>query len=226
MDRYKMEDLKKWKNSTNRKPLIIRGARQVGKTWLMQEFGRKYYEKCAYINFDDNTRMNSLFNEDFNIEKIKEKIIIDNLPDYYEENFVNIIYDKLTEGMGLSKDERKSLLDLLLNQRHDPMYYDIICQEFKNHLFKEEVRTIFRLNGKYFEIRWIRKNESFDEPDEFPNDPIEVVKTTRVVKEWVAKSDQYNFDPVLLKEQKAKLQKYLKKIDCILDILEMEKMDY
>ena len=75
-------------------------------------------------------------------------------------------------------------------------------------------------------IRWIRKNESFDEPDEFPNDPIEVVKTTRVVKEWVAKSDQYNFDPVLLKEQKAKLQKYLKKIDCILDILEMEKMDY
>lgn len=44
-----------------------------------------------------------------------------NDPDYYEENFVNIIYDKLTEGMGLSKDERKSLLDLLLNQRHDPM---------------------------------------------------------------------------------------------------------
>lgn len=149
-----------------------------------------------------------------------------NDPDYYEENFVNIIYDKLTEGMGLSKDERKSLLDLLLNQRHDPMYYDIIFQEFKNHLFKEEVRTIFRLNGKYFEIRWIRKNESFDEPDEFLNDPIEVVKTTRVVKEWVTKSDQYNFDPVLLKEQKAKLQKYLKKIDCILDILEMEKMDY
>ena len=57
-----------------------------------------------------------------------------------------------------------------------------------------------------------RKNESFDEPDEFLNDPIEVVKTTRVVKEWVAKSDQYNFDPVLLKEQKAKLQKYLKKL--------------
>ena len=68
MDRYKMEDLNKWKNSTNRKPLIIRGARQVGKTWLMQEFGRKYYEKCAYINFDDNTRMNSLFNEDYNIQ--------------------------------------------------------------------------------------------------------------------------------------------------------------
>lgn len=156
-----------------------------------------------------------------------------NDPDYYEENFVDIIYDKLTEGTGLSKDERESLLELLLNQRHDPMDYDIICQEFKNHLFNEEVRTIFRLKGKYFEIRWISKSESSNEPDEFPNepdefpnDPIEVVKTTRVVKEWVAKSDQYNFDPVLLKEQKEKLQKYLKKIDCILDILEMEKMDY
>lgn len=82
------------------------------------------------------------------------------------------------------------------------------------------------VSKKHGDVILIRKNESFDEPDEFPNDPIEVVKTTRVVKEWVAKSDQYNFDPVLLKEQKAKLQKYLKKIDCILDILEMEKMDY
>lgn len=117
-------------------------------------------------------------------------------------------------------------MDLLLSGRYDPLQYNIICQEFSNHSFDKKVRTIFRLNDKYFEIRWISKNKSFSEPDEFPNDPIEVVGTTRVVKEWVAKSNQYNFDPILLKEQKAKLQKYLKKMDCILDILEMEKMDY
>ena len=64
MYREKVEELKKWKESPNRKPLIIRGARQVGKTWLMKEFGKKNYEKCAYINFDDNVRMNKLFNED------------------------------------------------------------------------------------------------------------------------------------------------------------------
>ena len=45
MYRYKIEELKKWKNSDTRKPLIIRGARQVGKTWLMKEFGEKNYEK-------------------------------------------------------------------------------------------------------------------------------------------------------------------------------------
>ena len=52
MYREKMEKLKEWKISRNRKPLIIRGARQVGKTWLMKEFGKLYYEKYAYINFD------------------------------------------------------------------------------------------------------------------------------------------------------------------------------
>ena len=57
MYRYKFNELKKWKESENRKPLIIRGARQVGKTWLMKEFGKKEYEKCAYINFDENNRM-------------------------------------------------------------------------------------------------------------------------------------------------------------------------
>ncbi len=96
MDRYKMEDLKKWKNSTNRKPLIIRGARQVGKTWLMQEFGRKYYEKCAYINFDDNTRMNSLFNEDFNIEKIIQGLKIESGVNIEPENTL-IILDEIQE---------------------------------------------------------------------------------------------------------------------------------
>ena len=70
MYRRKMEDLIKWKQSKNRKPLIIRGARQVGKTWLMQEFGKQYYEKVAYINFDNNVRMNKLFEEDFDIERI------------------------------------------------------------------------------------------------------------------------------------------------------------
>ena len=53
MYRERIEELIKWKNSSHRKPLIIRGARQVGKTWLMKEFGKNNYEKCAYINFDD-----------------------------------------------------------------------------------------------------------------------------------------------------------------------------
>ena len=55
MYRIAMEKLLKWKESKRRKPLIIEGARQVGKTWLMKEFGRLYYTDTVYINFDSNS---------------------------------------------------------------------------------------------------------------------------------------------------------------------------
>ena len=57
MQRLAMEELCGWKNKKNRKPLIIHGARQVGKTWLMKEFGRQFFENVVYINFDNNERM-------------------------------------------------------------------------------------------------------------------------------------------------------------------------
>ncbi|MDD3927798.1 MAG: ATP-binding protein [bacterium] len=70
MLRRAMDDLVKWKESKDRKPLIIRGARQVGKTWLMREFGRIHYKNYAYINFDNNERMESLFSGNLDIERI------------------------------------------------------------------------------------------------------------------------------------------------------------
>lgn len=59
-----------WKNNINRKPLILRGARQVGKTWIMKEFGKKYYKSCAYISLDENERMEEVFREAFDIQRI------------------------------------------------------------------------------------------------------------------------------------------------------------
>ena len=70
MDRFALEKLKQWKEKKNRKPLIIRGARQVGKTWLMKEFGRTCFGKMAYVNFDSNTRMRQVFEGDINIERL------------------------------------------------------------------------------------------------------------------------------------------------------------
>lgn len=96
MYREKIEDLIKWKKSKNRKPLIIRGARQVGKTWLMKEFGNKYYEKCAYINFDDNARMKHLFEEDFNLENIILGLQIESGVKIEPENTL-IILDEIQE---------------------------------------------------------------------------------------------------------------------------------
>lgn len=70
MRRIALDFLKKWKNKANRKPLIIRGARQVGKTWLMKEFAKTEYENFAYINFEDNQQLKTLFLNDFDIPRI------------------------------------------------------------------------------------------------------------------------------------------------------------
>ena len=70
MYRFAIEELKKWKARENRKPLIIRGARQVGKTWLMKEFGASSYEQTVYINFDSNTQMQRLFEGDLDVQRI------------------------------------------------------------------------------------------------------------------------------------------------------------
>lgn len=70
MERIQMATLKAWKSSSTRKPMIIRGARQVGKTWLMKEFGRQHYDQVAYLNFESSSVLKSLFTENFDIRRI------------------------------------------------------------------------------------------------------------------------------------------------------------
>ena len=70
MERFALKKLKEWRDRENRKPLIIRGARQVGKTWLMKEFGRTCFEKVAYVNFDSNTRMQQVFEGDLDVDRL------------------------------------------------------------------------------------------------------------------------------------------------------------
>lgn len=70
MERFALKKLKEWKDRENRKPLIIRGARQVGKTWLMKEFGRTCFERVAYVNFDSNNRMKQVFEGELDVERL------------------------------------------------------------------------------------------------------------------------------------------------------------
>jgi len=70
MYRIAMEQLLKWKSNTRRKPLIIEGARQVGKTWLMKEFGKQAYDSTVYINFDSNSQMSALFAADLDVKRL------------------------------------------------------------------------------------------------------------------------------------------------------------
>lgn len=77
MDRLLIDKMLEWKNSSRRKPLIIWGARQVGKTWLMKEFGRKYFDNTIYISFYNNRRISQIFEKDYNTKRIIESIEIE-----------------------------------------------------------------------------------------------------------------------------------------------------
>ena len=65
-----MQCLIAWKNKATRKPLIVRGARQVGKTWLIKEFGRTQYEKMVYVNFENAPELARLFVPDLDTKRI------------------------------------------------------------------------------------------------------------------------------------------------------------
>ena len=99
MKRSDINYLIKWKNSDGRKPLIIRGARQVGKTWLMKEFGRKEYAKCAYVNLETNPALKSLFTENFDIRRILTALQIETGIQIEAENTL-IILDEIQEAPG------------------------------------------------------------------------------------------------------------------------------
>lgn len=97
MERYAMEKLKQWKVRKNRKPLILKGARQVGKTWLMKEFGRTNFKYTAYVNFDNNEHMLDVFKGDYNIERILMAINIETGVKIIPEETL-IIFDEVQEN--------------------------------------------------------------------------------------------------------------------------------
>ena len=72
MKRDALQQMLRWKEDPERKPLILKGARQVGKTWLMKEFGTQAYESCVYFNFDEDPSLHSIFQSNKNPARILE----------------------------------------------------------------------------------------------------------------------------------------------------------
>lgn len=70
MERLALQHLKEWKQKRSRKPLILNGARQVGKTWLLREFAKREYEKEAYVVCRKNELVKQIFSQDFNVNRI------------------------------------------------------------------------------------------------------------------------------------------------------------
>ena len=112
MKRYAIKKLITWKESQNRKPLIIRGARQVGKTWLMKEFGKTQYKKTIYINFEDNDLMREHFSKDLNTSRIIEGLELEHSK-IDADNTLIITVRELAEKTGTSTRTVQDTLKLL-----------------------------------------------------------------------------------------------------------------
>lgn len=76
MDRFLLDDLRKWKEKSDRKPLILRGARQVGKTWLLKEFGQRFFDDTFYLNFEQQELPDSIFGGTLSPQQIIEQLSI------------------------------------------------------------------------------------------------------------------------------------------------------
>ncbi len=97
IERFAMKQLEEWYNRKNRKPLILKGARQVGKTWLMKEFGRTHFKHTAYVNFDNNKNMANVFDGDYDINRILMAINIETGVKIIPEETL-IIFDEIQES--------------------------------------------------------------------------------------------------------------------------------
>ena len=96
MKRDTIKQLVEWKSSKRRKPLILQGARQVGKTWLMQEFGKQEYKKTAYVTFDRNENLQNAFKDYTNIKELITKLEIETQMKITPEDTL-IIFDEIQE---------------------------------------------------------------------------------------------------------------------------------
>jgi uncharacterized protein len=102
MKRTQYSALVNWKKAPNRKPLILQGARQVGKTWLMKEFGKNEFEHVVYLNFESSARLKSIFDADFDINRIISILEIE-VNHKIQSNNTLIIFDEIQEaGKGLT----------------------------------------------------------------------------------------------------------------------------
>lgn len=96
MERFIMNELLKWKNSPYRKPLILQGVRQVGKTWVLKEFGKRYYENTAYFNFDENEEYKQFFETTKDIGRILQNLMLASGQKIMPENTL-IIFDEVQD---------------------------------------------------------------------------------------------------------------------------------
>lgn len=96
MERLIMKQLLAWKHSPYRKPLILKGVRQVGKTWVLKEFGKQYYENTAYFNFDENEEYKQFFETTKDVDRILQNLMLASAQKIVPEKTL-IIFDEVQD---------------------------------------------------------------------------------------------------------------------------------
>ncbi|MCL2832678.1 MAG: ATP-binding protein [Treponema sp.] len=122
MKRIVYDRLLTWKKSPDRKPLLLQGARQTGKTWLMEEFGKNEYKNYVCLNFDKNPRLTAFFNDD-----ISPEFIIKSVEQYYNTKIIPgdtlVIFDEIQES-------KRALNSLKYFYEEAPQYHIIAAGSF------------------------------------------------------------------------------------------------
>ena len=159
MYRFAIESLLQWKEKENRKPLLLMGARQVGKTWLMKEFGKKYYDKVAYISFYNNKRMDDVFQMDFDINRIIMNLNI--------ESGVTITPGDTLIILDEIQDSPKVLESLKYFCEEASEYHVVaagsllgvaIHEDVSYPVGKVDLIDLYPLNLESFCVRWMKKD--------------------------------------------------------------------
>ena len=205
MKRFITEKLVKWKESKDRKPLILRGARQVGKTFILKEFGEKYYDTVAYFNFDHDDGLSSLFSNTKDPKRILEQLTLINGKKINPETTL-IIFDEIQEcpdalnSLKYFKEETPlyhivcagSLLGIRLSKTSFPVgkveFLDMYPMTFSEFLIADNLENLVTLMNETKEIKAF--------PKMFEDMLIEKLKTyyivggmPEVVYSWVNDKD-------------------------------------
>jgi predicted AAA+ superfamily ATPase len=122
MQRDALQRLINWKGKTDRKPLVIQGARQVGKTWLMREFGRLYYAKTVYVNFDSQPEQGKLFAPNLDTQRIISSLSLQFHTDITPKDTL-VIFDEVQEC-------NRALVSLKYFRENAPEYHIIAAGSF------------------------------------------------------------------------------------------------
>ena len=120
MERFILDNLLKWKNSHYRKPLILKGVRQVGKTWILKEFGKRYYENTAYFNFDENEEYKQFFETTKDVNRILQNLMLVSGEKIVPEKTL-IIFDEIQDCPKVINVILSILVDTFISKISFPM---------------------------------------------------------------------------------------------------------